>query len=161
VIIALELAAAQSWFGPYFRFGIPIYFRRETAPVRSGLKGADLEPRFTNRPQLPRIRFKSLSRQWIAFHEAFFENRGTVHYVPVMHSSVQLDPQKNRLTIIGYLDWYVIFTFIYLVLRSLDDPSFSFVGVLVLFIFSLSYFVQRNINHHVAEELKNLLTEPE
>ena len=155
VIVILELLAAQTWFGLYYRIGIPVSFHSVSLSREVDLAGTTqaLEQRFKNRLEHPTIRFKPLSSGAIAFREALFENRAGFKYFPVIHSIVQINDNKGRATITSFLNWYVLFALVYIVYRTSNDFSFTPVGVLLLAIFFLSYFIQVRINRAIAQEL--------
>lgn len=112
-----------------------------------------LEQRMHNRPGMPRVRFKAIAPRLMAFREAFFEGGNRIRYLPVMHSAVSFDPDGGALTVTGYLNWYVLFILIYMLLRSLDEPSFILVAVLILVVLGLSYLMQWGVNQAVAAVL--------
>jgi hypothetical protein len=156
VVLALDFLAASSWFGPYFRFGIPLYIRRTGfRRVAASPAPEALQQALQGRPNMPHLRFKFITPGLMAFREAFFEGGNGIRYLPVMHSAAQVDAGDGRVALTGYMNWYVLFTLIYMVLRSLDDSSFILVAVLVLFVFGLSYFAQWGINQAVAEALEH------
>lgn len=156
VLVALEFLLSQNWAGVYYRFGIPVFYRRGQL---AGTLSTDSLPqtlmdRFTSRPEHPSIRFKALAPGQIAFRETFFENRGGFRYLPVMHSLLRLHPEQNSFHITGYLNWYVLFILVYLVLRSLEDRTFIPVAVLVVFILALSFVAQYAINQRLVKEIQ-------
>lgn len=162
VLVVLENMAEQSWLAPYYRLGIPIFFTRRplklvASPDPKTLAKA-METRFTTTVQHPSIRFKALPGRGLllAFHEALFENRRGVRYLPVMHSLARVDAENQRLSVIGWLDWYVMFTLGYLLVTSLADTSFIPIAVVVLLLFSISYFSQSALNRRVAEQVAAL-----
>jgi hypothetical protein len=156
VLLALENLAAQTWLGPYFRFGIPVAFQRGDLNGSFDLpdQARVLSEKFRSNPVHPSIRFKPLGERQVAFREALFENRGGVRYLPVMHSLIRLHPERGMFTLTGYLNWYVLAAFIYVLYRSLDDRSFIPVAVLVVFIFALSYAVQAGVNRSITQSMR-------
>jgi hypothetical protein len=155
VLLALENLAAQTWLGPYFRFGIPVAFQRGELNGSLDLPGEAraLSEKFRANPIHPSIRFKPLGERQVAFREALFENRGGVRYLPVMHSLIRLHPERRLFTLTGYLNWYVLAALAYVLYRSLDDRSFIPVALLVVFIFALSYAVQASVNRSIASTI--------
>lgn len=156
VAIALDLLASQTWLGPYFRFGIPIYYRRANYIYQGEPQAAAkaLTELFHSRPAHPSIRFKVLPGKptAIAFQEAMFENRGGFKYLPVIHSLARLHPDSVSVT--GSINWYVIFTLIYLASRIPVDPSLIFIAVVVVIIFVMSYLAQAGINNRILAEIQ-------
>lgn len=153
-MLALDFLAAMNWFGPYFRFGIPLYVRRAGRRRTAAPALETLQQTIQDRPNMPHLRFKFIAPGIMAFREAFFESGNGIRYLPVMHSAVQVEAEPGEVTLTGYMNWYVLFTLIYMLLRALDDPSFSLVAVLILFVFGLSYLIQRSVNQAVAEALE-------
>ncbi len=182
VILALEWLARETWLAVYYRIGIPVNIIRGGAqgkapgqaaasPVEADGTGslknlaAALDERFKNRPgppalpALPALRFKLLSGGAIAFRETLFNARGGPRYFPVMHSFIKIDPGRGDARVTGWLNWYVVFLLVYLVLNSIADQSFLFVAVLVLVLFGLSYAAQAAVNRAALEEVRSLLAQ--
>lgn len=155
MLIAGEFFAAQNWFGPYFRFGLPIYIQRADLPTGLETAPETLEQRLKARPHTPRIHFKTIAPGWVAFREAYLESGNGIRYLPVMHSVAQFDRDQGQVVVTGYLNWYVMFTLVYMLLRALAEPSFSIVAALILVLFGLSYAAQWGINRAVVEALGN------
>lgn len=155
-LVFLELLLAQTWVGAYFRLGIPIAIRTRALPAQTGLPSGDelarrLDERFRTRPLHPSLRFKVVAPGTIAYREVLFENRSGVRYIPVMHSVLRLLPEQGRVSVTGYVNWYVIFALIYMALRIQDDSSFVIVAVLVLVVLVVSYLTQSAVNTQVAQ----------
>ncbi len=184
VLIILEQMARAAWLPIYYRLGIPVNLTRMPLareatptgkPAAEDLSPVSLEKalqeRFKNNPHYSTIRFKSLTSKQaeaksfqpleIAFHETPFEARRGLRYLPVMHSRARIDGGRGLVTVIGFIDWYVIFTMVYLALTVLEDRSFIPVAVLVLLVLGLSYFGQSAVNRHVAERLNAILSKKE
>ena len=153
MLIALEFVAASNWFGPYFSFGLPIYIRHAGTHPGAEPSAQALEQLMQNRPNTPRVRFKAIAPRLTAFREAFFESGNRIRYLPVMHSAVSFDLERGGMTITGYLNWYVLFILVYMLLRSLDEPAFILVAVLIVVVLGLSYLMQWGINQAVTTAL--------
>ena len=151
--------ASTNWFGAYFSFGLPIYLRRLDSRAAEPSAQA-LEQRLLNRPGTPRLHFKTLSPHLVAFREAFFESGNSVRYLPVMHSALSFDPNGDAMTITGYVNWYVLFILVYMLLRALEEPDFILVAVLILVVLGLSYMMQWGVNQAVASALSAGPTDP-
>ena len=161
VILALELFARQTWLAAYFRFGIPVYITRRkfAGSAEPEALAGKLQERFKDRPGHPTLRFKLLSRAGqsraaVAFQEALFEARSVPRYFPVMHSLAELDPARGEVRVTGWLNGYVVFLLVYLVVNSIADRGFVFVALLVAALFGLSYAAQAGVNHAVVEEIR-------
>ena len=169
VLISLELLATLTWFGPYYRIGVPVVIRRRALaqPQDAAVLTPPLNTHFINQPLHPSIQFHVLDAATLAFRERFFENRGGFKYLPVLHSLVMLDPKPapgapgGSAAVIGYVDWYVIYILIYMLIRSMQDDSFAIVAILVLFVLALSLITQLNISAKVADEITALAAAPE
>lgn len=160
-LLAFDFLSAQNWLPLYFRFGLPVFFLRAgakpprpaAAPIPTEQMARALEAGFKGRPQHPSIRFKALTPNGIALRETLFENRGGFKYLPVMHSYIRLDPARGRLTITGSLNAYTLFVIGYLVYRSLTEPSYIPVAILILVVLAISYAAQAGINQNIAREI--------
>jgi hypothetical protein len=182
VILVLEQLAANTWLAAYYRFGLPVMVARKRlasgviAPGRQEAERqeaetfspGDLARALTNlfqaRPDHPSIRFKALANRQkkqveIAFHESFFEPRAGFRYLPVTHSLARLRLGQGEVTVTGYVDWYVLFVLVYLVLNTIQDRSFIFVAIVVLVIFGISYIFQKAVNSLVAERINTILAQ--
>ena len=80
-----------------------------------------------------------------------FENRTGLRYLPVFHSSLKLNPAGGPVTIIAYLNWYVLAVLVYGIYRSIQDPSFTPVAFLIAVILVISYFSQSSIIRRLSE----------
>jgi hypothetical protein len=155
LVLAFELMAHLMWFGPYFRFGIPIFHKRQalTRPLGPAEAAQALEPAFHGRPEHPSIRFKVIGERTLAVREALFENRAGFRYLPVMHAALRLDRQDATAALTGYLNWYVLVTLVYIAYRASVERSFIPVAILVLFLFGLSFAAQVSLNRRVIHTL--------
>ena len=156
VLIALEFLLSQYWMGAYFRFGIPLYHRRGRiySSANAETLSQALIHQFSGRTEHPSIRFKALAPGQVAFRETLFENRGGFRYLPVMHSLLRLHPEQGGYSLTGYLNWYVLYILVYLILHSIEDRTFVPIAVLVLFLLALSYAAQFGIHQQVAEKIE-------
>jgi hypothetical protein len=160
-LLAFDLLSAVNWLPLYFRIGLPVYFLTAgskpahplTAPLTAEQTARMLEATFKSRPQHPSIHFKALAPGGVALREALFENRGGFRYLPVMHSTIRLDPSRSRLTITGGINAYALFVIGYLIYRSLVDTAFIPVAILILVVLALSYAAQAGINQQIAREI--------
>lgn len=159
-LVFIELLLAQTWVGAYFRLGIPIAMRtlalnsppgQSTGDEAARALAQSLTERFSTRPLHPSLRFKAVAPSVIAYREVLFENRSGVRYIPVMHSVLRLHPEQCRITVTGYINWYVVFALVYMALRIQDDSSFAIVAVLVLVVLVVSYLTQSAVNAQVAQ----------
>jgi hypothetical protein len=170
VVISLEMFAAYSWLGAYYRFGLPVNFTRRQLPpdaaaplaAAPGALISGLVERFKSHPSYPTIQWKVISppgkgRVDIALHEALFEPRRGFRYLPVMHSLARLDPAAGAVKVTGYISWYVLYILAYLAYSTTIDQTFIPVALLVIVIFVVSYFTQASINRMVAVEIASLL----
>lgn len=177
VIFSLEMFAAYSWLAAYYRFGLPVFLTRRGleqdpgSPLRvvPWALAKSLAEGFKNHPTYPTIQCQAIApagqlkgpvseRTEIALHEAMFEPRRGFRYLPVMHSLARLDLARGRVTVSGYIDWYVLFILVYLVVTTAADRSFIPVALLVLVIFVVSYFTQAAIDRAAAEKLASLVS---
>jgi len=158
VLLVLESLAAQRWSRPYFRLGIPIFFTRTALDqsLDAGQAAQALNRRFTSSPHHPSIRFKSIGPNQIALREVLFENRGGIRYLPVMHSLVRLHQQQGLITLTGYLNWSILAALVYIFYRSMAERSFIPVGLLIIFILSLSYLFQAAVTGRIGQELQKM-----
>lgn len=157
-LLAGDFLAAQTWLPVYYRFGLPVYFlsagsKPAPAAIPSEQAARALEAAFKSRPQHPSIRFKALGSNGIALHETLFENRGGFRYLPVMHSYIRLDPARGRLNITGSINAYALFVIGFLVYRSLAEPPFIPVAILILVVLAISYAAQAGLNQQIAREV--------
>lgn len=157
LVLALDMLAGQFWVGWYYRFGLPVLVsRREWNPLPAAEPAApvlaeSLTPSFHGRPEHPSIRFKALSERLVAFREVLFENRGGGRYLPVMHCVLRLHPEERALSVVGYLNGYVLVALAYLVYRAWTEPSFLPVAALILVILGLSFIAQVSVSRRVLE----------
>lgn len=158
ILLVLENLAAQAWWPPYFRFGLPVFFSRAALPgVLDAAETAQaLAAQFKANPLHPTIRFKPLGTHQVALREALFEPRGGVSYLPVMRLLVRLKPDAARATLTGYLNGWVLATLAYLPYRALSDRSFLPVALLVLLILGFSYLMQAGVGRKVNAALQDL-----
>lgn len=148
----LERLAMNSWLGAYFRFGIPIYHRtarRENlagaGSTAANTAAADLSSRFLSSPLHPSVEFKDVRPNLVALREKFFENRAGARYLPVMHAALGWQDAPARVSLTGYLNWWVIAVVLYLFYQGTRELSFVPVAVLLGILFFLSYFLQADL----------------
>lgn len=166
LLLLLDFFAQQRWLAWYYRFGLPVF--RASAPLAGrassgsdssspaqfgGQTPAALEAQFKARPAHPSIQFHLLPGGALAFREKLFENRGGFKYLPVIHSTARLHPQRGEVFIAGRLNLWAIFTLVYILYRSAVEPSFVPVALLALLVLVLSYGAQASINRQVLREL--------
>lgn len=160
-LLAFDFLSAQSWLPFYYRFGLPVFFlsagsqppRPAAVSIPTDQAARVLQAAFKGRPQYPSVHFKALTSNGIALREALFENRGGFKYLPVIHSYIRIDPSSSRLTITGSINAYALFVIGYLVYRSLTEPSFIPVAILILVVLAISYAAQAGINQKIAREI--------
>lgn len=161
LLLVVDLFAQQRWLALYYRLGLPVFFVRAPAAKNNPLRPAqwtqetarDLEARFRGRPAHPSIQFRLLPGGALAFRERLFENRGGFKYLPVIHSTARLHPQRGQVTVTGYLNLWVIFTLGYILYRSTVEAGFLPVALLALLVLALSFAAQAGINRQVARDL--------
>ena len=151
VLITLETLAAQSGLPAYFRFGLPIFMGRR--PDSNRQPASQLAPLLSERLQTsagnPSIHLRVLSPTEIALQERLFENRPGGRYLPVMHSLLRLDSARGQVTLIGFLNLYVLAAVGYAVYRSLGDRSFIPVALLIVLLLLVSYVLQAGLNQRI------------
>jgi len=166
LLIVLDILAQQRWLAPYYSFGLPVSYSRKKLTTRIWLKNGaapsvvftdaaaqDLEERFRGRPAHPSIQFHPLPGGGLAFREKLFENRGGFKYLPVMHSTARLNPERGQVSVTGYLNLWLIFTLGYVAYRVAIEPSFVPVALLALVVLLISYAAQHGLNRQVATSL--------
>jgi hypothetical protein len=151
VLVALETLASQAGLPAYFRIGLPIFIGRRPNPNR--LKAGQLAPLLAERLQVSAghnsIRPRVLSDSEIVLQERLFENRPGGRYLPVMHSLLRLDPTRGQVTLLGFLNLYVLAAVAYAVYRSLGDRSFIPVAILIVLLLMVSYVLQAGLNQRI------------
>lgn len=156
---ALDVLCAGVWLPVYYRFGIPLYSRRRRlndlagSEIETSRLAAALSERFRARPEHPSILFKALSEREIAAREKLFENRGGIRYLPVVHSLIRLHPERESVTVMGYINAYVLVALVYAAYRSTQETSFIPVALLILVVLGLSYAAQAGLNHHILDQI--------
>lgn len=150
-LLAVDLLAGRAWFTGYYRLGIPVFFaRRSWEPTQpAGEMVESLTPVFKGRPEHPTILFKALNDRQIALREVLFENRAGGRYLPVMHSTLRLDPENKTVSVVGLINGYVLIALGYLLYRALNEPSFIPVAALIVLLLVFSYAAQATINRRI------------
>jgi hypothetical protein len=159
----------------YYRFGIPVMITRKRLVLGAinpaaldaetfapGKLAKSLGEVFKATPNYPSIQFKALATRKkahvdIALHESLFEPRTGFRYLPVTHSLARLRLDKGEVTVTGYVNWYVLFVLVYLVLNTLLDQSFIFIAIIVVIIFGVSLFFQKTVAGLVTERINSIL----
>ncbi len=177
LLLVLEQMAANAWLAVYYRYGIPVMWTRRRLAVEAVPPGRldpeTIDPRelakaltglFKARPDHPSIQFRALktrsnSHVELAFHESLFEARAGFRYIPVTHALARLRLDQGDVTVTGYIDWYVLFVLVYLVLNSIRDQSFIFIAVIVVILFGVSYLFQRAVGRLVAERIETVMAQ--
>ena len=157
-VLVFEQLAARMWLPAYYRFGLPIFITRRNRNQRrtAGEMAQTLEGAFGGRAEHPTIRFRPLDERVIAIHETLFENRGGFRYFPIMHSVLQVPPEKNAIQVTGYINAYILVALVYLVYRACTETGFLPVAFLILFVLGVSYAAQSGINRRIVEEAARL-----
>jgi hypothetical protein len=151
VLLALETLASQMGLPAYFRIGLPIFIKRR--PDLINQPASQLAPLLVKRMQVsaghPSIHPRVLSATEIALQERLFENRPGGRYLPVMHSLLRLNPATGQITLVGFLNLYILAALGYAGYRSFADRSFIPVAILIILLLLISYVLQAGLYQRI------------
>jgi hypothetical protein len=107
--VIVEIALLASFNRWYFRFGVPLFRWRVSAPV------SQVDPELSEHLQIEyaqspavALRFRDVGLGRIGFREAligggFFK----LHYPPMMHGLIRIEPDRDQVTVTGYANLYI------------------------------------------------------
>lgn len=155
ILLLAEFYAANAWFAPFYRFGIPIFaVKAKRAPAADlAAAAARLSQVFKSTPRHPSILFKPIDAEHIALHENLFEHRAGIRYLPVMHTVIRYNRAANTVSLNGYLNWSILAALAFLIYRVSVDPSFIPVAILLVVVFLVSYISQAALLQQIAKYL--------
>lgn len=111
VVLALVLLAlaegrlSASWASFYFRYGIPVFFRRVSVPTRRAPPIAEALEATIPESRWPSFTFKYVAPDVIAFREVN-RQKGKVGYMPIMRGLLLIRPTHAELTVLGYANHF-------------------------------------------------------
>jgi hypothetical protein len=144
-----ELILTRFWVPFYFRKGIPLFRRSfrfsEGTSIPIDFLTENLSSNFQS-PSWLRLHniFHIISNCEIAVRDAWFLKPN----ITTMRGFIRIDNEKRKITVIGYLNWYVLFVLCFFPLNILADTGDSahifkmfryFILTLVVIIFFLNF----------------------
>lgn len=136
-VAVLEIILSWKWHSLYFRFGLPIFWRRiERTESMENVSLEELEKSAHTVAGTPLL-FRRIDAETIAFREKAFG--GSIHYVPIMHGLIRRNAGEPFVTLTGLANWWAVALLATMLIvirrRDYDEilPYFTFAyGVLYL-----------------------------
>ena len=136
---ALELFMIGAMPSFYYHLSIPVYFARHHYPEISHISVVQsiLENNASQQKGCPKIIYKQLSENELAFREKFYYIR--FRFCPTsllfMHNKIECQPKDNRISVTGYLNWSALVFLLWLILVSLNSDSV--IGPVIFFVITI------------------------
>lgn len=155
-LLLVEVILQLSWLKFYFRNGIPVY--KKKYPFFGSLKEpfdpTYLENHFKS-GRTCTIFFRKFNEFECGFREKLWEIK-LFNYIPVMRGVIRGDENSHSFCIIGYLNWYILLFFAYVLISTVmgAGPSWAPVLLLVLVMYVVQFYRFNSIAEVAFEWLK-------
>jgi hypothetical protein len=126
-VAVLETILSMTWNRLYFSVGIPI-FREDRVlnqPSQAPPTSGRLE-KLVAKSAFPPFAFRPIGENLFAFRERGWSGSWRLHYTPVVHGNLLLDPTSARLRVAGLANWFAIAFLAFGIIGSLSfrEPVF-------------------------------------
>ncbi len=157
-ILVLEMILSGLWVAPYFRYGIPIYFKTvpfcavTSSSELSALLSGESPPKWS-----PSQVFHPISDNQLAFREKVFESKIGVRYFPIMHGLIVVSPLERSIVVKGFLNWDAIALSVVTVNFAVSRNHTNYLGLAFFFglIVIPIYFMQARAYKRIVEILRD------
>lgn len=129
-----ENLLSRNWIPFYFRFGIPVYWKKIALSTPDQWEETVSSILTRLRVNQPPWEFRQLSLTDFAFREKWFISRreSQLRYPPVIHGWVCKPSAENTLSIVGFLNWSSLAFILVAVAFALQENSAAWAVVLIL-----------------------------
>jgi hypothetical protein len=149
IALPIEYCMSIKWFPAYFKFGIPVYYKRliNKAAILSEIDESDLNcisKSFVIGFTTPLVFKKIAEGQW-AFRQQSFRNA-------IMHGKLFVEPGTSNVYLAAFINWYfLLITGVFIVISIQDRRYFIILAVSIVVI--LGYFIEKRIYDRLANYL--------
>lgn len=154
VITLTEIFLSYAWESTYFRYGLPLFWRKhKVKTARRWPSAAELENETRARLSVP-IHFRQIEYHEYAFRERAFDMTLS-SIAPVMHGFIKWDPLSGSFTLIGYANWFVVLIAgvgIYMIDEVQDLPIAGAIALVLI----LLYVIQARRFNGVANLIRDI-----
>lgn len=113
VIAVVEMILSARWNATYFTTGLPIFVRRVESMTRVEELSVEALEQGSKSFAGPSILFHQLTPDAIAFREKY--SGGFFHYTPVMRGLIRRRESDATISVIGFVNWWLLALLILLV----------------------------------------------
>ncbi len=153
----IDIVAQITWFPPYFRFGIPVFFSKRTLTEIHNLSTIQFVLETSMQGEKwwqPSIATKIISTNEIAYRENYFLFKFRFRWIPIMHSRIHFRAEDGQLTILSFLNLQaLVLLWVFFPRFNLDSGEFSEALCGFLLVFGFSYWWQMATNLDVLSAL--------
>jgi len=160
--VAVDLFAGLTWWAGYFRFGVPLFVRRQTyfheTPMLPGSKA--LAERYSGTFVIPLL-FHRLSPNEVAVRESFWGGFFRFTYTPLAHGLLTIDETSREMKIVAHANISpLVFLAVFAVPLTIRmGPTEHYFGVVILIILFGSILMIQYVRYgRVLKEALDLIS---